>query len=121
MGQGLHQQLLVNITCTSFVFTVCMSSVTICSGKFSWGAVVNVKIQTGINSHTLVFHMQSYWWVWFPGTEPAKIPRYTVYISDCTVDFSCVRICIDVRTSVLRLQEENRRKFKCNTIDQNVS
>ncbi len=38
-----------------------------------------------------------------------------------TVDFSCVRICVDVRTSVLRLQEENRGKFKCNTTDQNVS
>ncbi len=20
--------------------------------------------------HALVFHMQSYWWVWFPGIEP---------------------------------------------------
>ncbi len=25
----------------------------------------NVKIKTGINSHAPVFHIQSYWWVWF--------------------------------------------------------
>ena len=47
------------------------------NGKFSWGAkfrvfegrVVNVKIKIGINSHAPIFHMQSYWWMWFPGIE----------------------------------------------------
>ena len=63
--------------------------------------IVNAKIKT--QSHAPVFHMQSYWWVWFPGIEPqilepttisaegsgakerkfapAKISRYTIYRS----------------------------------------
>ena len=44
------------------------------SGTFSWGAKLGVfRGQTEdakmINSHTLVFHMQNYWWVWFPRNE----------------------------------------------------
>ena len=68
-----------------------VSGVRVCSGfvivhvrcvlpysvKFSWGAnfaffegrTVNEESKTGINSHASVFHMQSYWWVWFPGIE----------------------------------------------------
>ncbi len=37
---------------------------------FFEGRAVNAKIKTRISSHALVFHMQSYWWVWFPGIEP---------------------------------------------------
>ena len=39
---------------------------------FFEGRAVNAKIKTRINSHALVFHMQSYWSVWFPGIEPRK-------------------------------------------------
>ncbi len=45
---------------------------------FFEGRAVNAKIKTGRNSHAPVFHMQSYWWVWFPDIEtrilePAKM------------------------------------------------
>ncbi len=51
-----------------------------------------------MNSHAPIFHMQSYWWVWFPAIEPrileinegsgakyrkfspAKISHYTVLV-----------------------------------------
>ena len=46
--------------------------------NFFKGRAVNEKIKTGINSYAPVFHMQSYWWVWFPDIEvrilePTKI------------------------------------------------
>ncbi len=37
---------------------------------FFEGTAGNAKIKTGINPHALVFHMQSYWWVWFSGIKP---------------------------------------------------
>ena len=36
---------------------------------FFKGRAVNAKIKTGMNSHAPVFHIQSCWWVWFPGIE----------------------------------------------------
>ena len=47
--------------------------------------------------------------------EPSQRNKKTKYLLQKRI--SCVRICVDVQTSVLRLQEEeNRGKFKCNTI-----
>ena len=34
--------------------------------SFFEGRAVNANIKTVMNSHTLAFHMQSYWWMWFP-------------------------------------------------------
>ncbi len=57
------------------------------SGKFLSGAkfhvflgqAVNAKIKTGRNSHAPVFHMQSYWWVWFPGIKTRIIISENVF------------------------------------------
>ncbi len=81
---------------------------------FFEGRAVNAQIK---NYHA-VFHMQTYWWVWFPGIEtwyfstkrkyhlraPANIFHYTVYLREGCMPalrlhphtYSCMVIATDV-------------------------
>ena len=45
---------------------------------FVEGRAVNVKIKTGMNSHAPVFHIQSYWWVWFLGIKMRMLEPHNI-------------------------------------------